>query len=36
MIDVNPSYNFLVAVITIDFDKLKVFASVNGLTEKDE
>jgi hypothetical protein len=33
MVDVNPSFNFLVAIITVDKDKLKMFASVNGLNE---
>jgi hypothetical protein len=32
MIDVNPNYNFLVAVVTLDNDKLKIFASVNDLS----
>lgn len=33
IVDVNASYNFLVAVITVDLEKLKMFASVNGLND---
>jgi long-subunit acyl-CoA synthetase (AMP-forming) len=33
IVNVNTSYNFLIAIITIDIDKLKIFASVNGLNE---
>ena len=31
-IDVNSNYNFLVAVATLDQEKLKTFANVNGLS----
>ena len=33
MIDVNPNYNFIVAVITLDEDKLEIFANLNDLNE---
>ncbi len=33
IVNVNPSYNFLIAIITVDKDKLKMFANVNGLDE---
>ena len=33
IVNVNPSYNFLIAIITVEKDKLKMFANVNGLDE---
>ena len=33
IVNVNTSYNFLIAIITVDIEKLKIFASVNGLNE---
>lgn len=33
IVNVNPSYNFFIAIITAEKDKLKLFANENGLDE---
>ena len=36
IIDVNPNYNFLIAIVTLKEDKLKQYADVNGIYEEPE
>lgn len=31
MVDVNSNYNFLIAIVTLDQDKLQQFIEVNGI-----